>query len=531
MEVRMKWVDSLTMRNKLFASFAILVLLTAAIGAAGIFSLARMQRTVTTISGDDLDGLYWLEEANKQQLNTSLAASNYVGADSSGRERLKAVVTTSIKAMHAALDNVAPTNKDASSIAILSDILSSSANWESLVEMNLGVRATPAGIDQKELVRRAMIASGQARDALSRLITYKRQSATADQALASSDYRAMRALMLALIVISVIVGGTLAAIIARRIAAQLGGEPAYAVEVANRVASGQLSQSVRKRVGDSTSLMFSLADMREKLSHIVWGIRESSESISLASQEIAQGNIDLSRRTEQQAAALQETAASIEELTSTVRQTADNAEHATRLAKGAFAVTEKGVALVADVVETMRMLSAKSTHMTEIISTIEAIAFQTNVLALNAAVEAARAGEQGRGFAVVAAEVRSLAQRSAVSAREIKELIDDSTYRVGDGAERAESAGATMSEVAIAVQRVTNIMAEIAAASKEQSVGIEQINRAVSQMDESTQQNAALVEQAAAAASAMASQAETLRNAVSVFQVSDMSLSSERDDM
>jgi methyl-accepting chemotaxis protein len=264
--------------------------------------------------------------------------------------------------------------------------------------------------------------------------------------------------------------------------------------------------------------------MREKLSHIVWGIRESSESISLASKEIAQGNIDLSQRTERQAAALQETAASLEELTSTVRQTADNAEHATRLAKGALAVTEKGVALVADVVETMRMLSAKSTHMTEIISTIEAIAFQTNVLALNAAVEAARAGEQGRGFAVVAAEVRSLAQRSSVSAREIKELIDDSTYRVGDGTERAESAGATMSEVAIAVQRVTNIMAEIAAASKEQSVGIEQINRAVSQMDETTQQNAALVEQAAAAAGAMASQAETLRNAVSVFQVSDAKL-------
>lgn len=520
----MRWVDNLTVQNRLLASFAISVLLTVAVGAAGILSLAKMQRTVITISGDDLDGLYWLEEANKQQLAISLAASNYSEADSSGKERLRTTAIYSIRAMHSALENVAPTNKSASSNAIFAEILSSSAGWESLVEIYLGVRTMPEDVDRKELIRRAMVASGQARDALSRLIVYKRESAASDQQLVLSDYRAMRLLMLALMGTSVIVGGTLAAMIARRIAAQLGGEPAYAVEVASRVASGQLSLAVRTRAGDSTSLICSLADMREKLSHIVWGIRESSESISLASQEIAQGNIDLSQRTAQQAAALQETAASIEELTSTVRQTADNAEQATRLAEGAIAVTEKGVALVAGVVETMRMLSAKSMQLTEIISTIEGVAFQTNVLALNAAVEAARSGEQGRGFAVVAAEVRSLAQRSAVSAREIKELIDDSTYRVSDGTEHAENAGATMSEVAIAVQRVTSIMTEIAAASKEQSVGIEQINRAVSQMDETTQQNAALVEQAAAAASAMALQADTLRDAVSVFQVADITL-------
>jgi methyl-accepting chemotaxis protein len=239
----------------------------------------------------------------------------------------------------------------------------------------------------------------------------------------------------------------------------------------------------------------------------------------LASGEIAQGNTDLSQRTEEQAASLAETASSMEQLTATAQQNAENARQASGVAHGASEVAIRGSGLVSDVVETMRELATGSKRMTDIIAVIQGIAFQTNILALNAAVEAARAGEQGRGFAVVAGEVRSLAQRSALSAKEIKELIETSTARVDSGAPLAERAGRTMHEVTHAVQRVTDIMGEIFAASREQSTGIEQVSRAVSQMDEVTQQNAALVEQAAAAAASMTDEARELEMAVAVVSL------------
>jgi methyl-accepting chemotaxis protein len=307
--------------------------------------------------------------------------------------------------------------------------------------------------------------------------------------------------------------------IARRLARQLGGEPAYAMHIANRIADGDLSVRVDTRAGDTGSMLFALRNMRERLAGIVSGISESSGSILLASGEIAQGNTDLSQRTEEQAAALQQTASSMQELTSTVKLNAENAQQAGGVAHGASEVAMRGSGLVDDVVDTMRDLAAGSKRMTDIIAVIEGIAFQTNILALNAAVEAARAGEQGRGFAVVAGEVRSLAQRSAVSAKEIKELIESSTARVDSGAKLAERAGQTMTEVTHAVKRVTDIMGEISSASHEQSTGIEEVNRAVAQMDDVTQQNAALVEQAAAAAASMADQARQLQAAVTVFSL------------
>jgi methyl-accepting chemotaxis protein len=329
----------------------------------------------------------------------------------------------------------------------------------------------------------------------------------------------MLVVMSLLVFASMAAGILLAWLIARRLSRQLGGEPDYAVDIANRIAAGDLTVGVATRGGDNTSLLFALANMRERLAGIVGGISESSESILLASREIAQGNADLSQRTEEQAASLEETASSMEQLTATVRQNADNAQQASGVAHGASEVAVRGSGLVGDVVATMRELATGSKRMTDIIAVIESIAFQTNILALNAAVEAARAGEQGRGFAVVAGEVRSLAQRSAVSAKEIKALIETSTARVDSGAILAERAGATMAEVTHAVQRVTDIMGEISAASNEQSTGIDQVNRAVAQMDEVTQQNAALVEQAAAAAGSMADQARQLRTAVAVFSL------------
>jgi methyl-accepting chemotaxis protein len=262
----------------------------------------------------------------------------------------------------------------------------------------------------------------------------------------------------------------------------------------------------------------------EQLSEIVTRIKHSSQAISSAASEIATGNSDLSRRTEQQAANLEETAASMEELTSTVRQNAEHARQANQLAIGAHTVASQGGEVVGQVVTTMSAIQTSSKKIAEIISVIDGIAFQTNILALNAAVEAARAGEQGRGFAVVASEVRTLAQRSAGAAKEIKGLIDDSVGKVNDGSALVHKAGATMGEIVASVQRVTDIMAEISAASQEQSAGIEQVNQTVVQMDETTQQNAALVEEATAAARAMEEQAGHLSDAVSIFKLDEHDL-------
>ena len=293
-----------------------------------------------------------------------------------------------------------------------------------------------------------------------------------------------------------------------------------AVSVAERVAQGDLTVDIRSDSKDETGmLMHSLRAMNDSLNKIVSEVRYGTDAITTASQEIATGNLDLSSRTEEQAGSLEETASAMEELTATVKQNADNARQANQLAASASDVASQGGEVVGQVVQTMEGITESSNRIADIITVIDGIAFQTNILALNAAVEAARAGEQGRGFAVVASEVRSLAQRSASAAKEIKQLIDDSVQKVGAGSQLVERAGATMSEVVASVKRVTDVVAEISAASSEQSTGIEEINRAITQMDEVTQQNAALVEEAAAAAQSLQDQAGRLSQVVSVFKI------------
>ena len=293
-----------------------------------------------------------------------------------------------------------------------------------------------------------------------------------------------------------------------------------ALKLARAVAEGDLSMKIEVKSTDEIGqLLQALKDMDNSLIGIVGSVRSSTESINTSSDELAQSDADLSQRTEEQASSLEETASSMEELTSTVRQNADNAKQASQLAANASDIAVKGGKVVDDVVLTMASISESSKKIVDIISVIEGIAFQTNILALNAAVEAARAGEQGRGFAVVAGEVRNLAQRSAAAAKEIKTLIGDSVGKVEIGSKQVDQAGATMNEIVHAVKHVTDIMAEIAAASNEQSAGIDQVNQAITQMDEVTQQNAAMVEEAAAAAEAMHRQAEMLMNAVSIFKL------------
>ncbi len=305
-----------------------------------------------------------------------------------------------------------------------------------------------------------------------------------------------------------------------RVLRQLGAEPGELKQVAEAVAAGDLTVAIDLRPGDNSSVMATLQTMTNNLARTVQSVRSNADSVSTASAQIASGNMDLSGRTEQQASALEETAASMEQLSSTVKQNSDNAKQANQLALGASTVAIKGGAVVGQVVETMKGINDSSKKIADIISVIDGIAFQTNILALNAAVEAARAGEQGRGFAVVASEVRSLAQRSAEAAKEIKTLIGASVERVAQGTQLVDQAGVTMSEIVTAIKRVTDIMGEISSASVEQSAGVSQVGEAITQMDQATQQNAALVEESAAAAESLKGQARQLVQAVAVFKLS-----------
>ncbi|MEO5933566.1 MAG: methyl-accepting chemotaxis protein [Duganella sp.] len=307
----------------------------------------------------------------------------------------------------------------------------------------------------------------------------------------------------------------------RSVRCQLGGDPAYAAGIVRSIAQGDLNVRVEVAPDDKQSLLFFMSEMRGSLEGIVNQVRAGTVNIGAATRQIAVGNLDLSSRTEEQASSLEETASSMEEMTSTVKQNADNARQANQLAISASDIAMRGGAVVSRVVDTMGSINASSSKIVDIIGVIDGIAFQTNILALNAAVEAARAGEQGRGFAVVASEVRNLAQRSAAAAKEIKTLIGASVEQVQAGAALVDQAGSTMQGIVESIRSVTDIMGEISAANQEQTSGIEQINQAIVQMDDTTQKNAALVEEAAAASQALQEQATRLAEVVSVFRTSE----------
>ena len=392
--------------------------------------------------------------------------------------------------------------------------------WKAYTEARNRTMALAAAGEYDAAVKNATEATPKfdaAHATMFKLIQLQRDEGAKEFGASQANYKSIFTTSIFVIALGIALAAVIGFLLIRAIVNPLN----EAIAVANAVASGDLTSRIEVNSTNETGrLLQALKIMNDNLADLVGKVRMGTDQIATASGEIASGNSDLSQRTEEQASSLEETASSMEELTSTVRQNADNARQANQLAAGASEVAVKGGAVVGQVVQTMSSINESSKKIVDIISVIDGIAFQTNILALNAAVEAARAGEQGRGFAVVATEVRTLAQRSAAAAKEIKELISDSVAKVEDGTRLVDEAGATMDEIVSAVKRVTDIMSEISAASQEQSSGIEQVNQAVTQMDEVTQQNAALVEEAAAAAESMQDQTQALTQAVSTFKLS-----------
>ncbi|MBO9535099.1 methyl-accepting chemotaxis protein [Herbaspirillum sp.] len=514
----MNWFYDLRIARKLLITFAAILVLTAIQGVFSIVQLSRVNDASTKIADDSLPSVRYPLEAKVALARVrTVQLQHLLPGNESNLDVNEKLIAGQFDELSKALEKY----------SVLLDTEAEKTNFTA-IKTDL---ATFTGIHQTLAARVREQKIDEARDILLNQLTpvYLRLFGTLDKVVkinvdaadatnndAQARYESSRTMIVVLLACCIGLGLLLATWVARIVSRPLQD----AMHVAERVAEGDLTVDIKPASRDETGrLMLSLKAMNDSLLRIVSQVRQGTDTINTASREIATGNLDLSSRTEEQASSLEETASAMEELTSTVKQNADNARQANQLANSASDVAVQGGGVVGQVVETMGSINESSRKIVDIISVIDGIAFQTNILALNAAVEAARAGEQGRGFAVVASEVRSLAQRSASAAKEIKALIDDSVAKVDTGSKLVEQAGTTMTEVVASVKRVTDIVAEISSASQEQSDGIEQVNLAITQMDEVTQQNAALVEQAAAAAGSLQEQAGKLAELVSVFKL------------
>ncbi|GAB1849963.1 methyl-accepting chemotaxis protein [Achromobacter xylosoxidans] len=506
---------------RLSGAFLLVALLGGIIGAFGVWGLARINDMNDQIAQIEFRGLSDIKEANISLIAAGRARKSFLAATSQEeRQALRAEFDRDVENLERLRAKAAQTFIRESGKRLLAQFTEAEELWkrEAIEFFNEAQTQPLAQVDPgiANITKRAAASSGKAESLMSELAQAKEEAA--DQAVheVTDLYRSTRLIMILLSLAGVALGLLLGWLVTRGITRPLG----LAVDAARRVANGDLSSNIQVTSRDETGdLMAALKAMNESLSRIVRDVRDGCESIASASSQIAQGNADLSQRTEEQAASLEQTAASMEQLTSTVQQNASNAGEAEKLVTQASEVAIRGGEVVDVVVQTMSAISESSRRIADITSVIDGIAFQTNILALNAAVEAARAGEQGRGFAVVAGEVRTLAQRSAVAAKEIKALIDESVHRVEGGTRQADEAGSTMREVVDSVRQAAILVHEIASASAEQSTGIGQVNQAVAQMDTVTQQNAALVEQAAAAAGSMQDQAGRLSQQVRRFKI------------
>jgi len=503
-------LNRLTIRLRLLLAFLLLALLGAATGVVGILSTSRMNAWAQASYEQDLTGLKFVARAETALAYAArdVEAAAYA-ADPALREQRLADARREREESRADLEQAVPLfgGEQGEGLAALARMLSEQYG----AAFDRAAAGPPGALPAEYGDARAAFAA-----ALHAMVEWKVSSAKDDADLTATTYRTGIVLTATVTVVGVVAALLLGIALARSILRPLG----RAVELADAVAAGDLSADIEPEGRDEVAhLQATLHDMVGNLRKLVTSVRVGVDSVAVASGQIASGNQDLSARTEQQASSLEQTASSMEQLSSTVQQNTEAARQANQLATAASEVAGRGGAAVGQVVETMGQIQASSRKIAEIIGVIDGIAFQTNILALNAAVEAARAGEQGRGFAVVAGEVRNLAQRSAQAAREIKTLIAESVSKVDSGSRQVAEAGKTMQDLVLQVRRVTDLLGEIASATTEQNSGIGLVNHSVSQLDRMTQQNAALVEQSAAAAASLRKQAEQLALAVAIFKL------------
>ncbi len=517
----MNFFKNVRLGTMLGTGFAIVIAIGFLVAAYARIQLDQTGTNLQSLSRDRLDILLQLQRVKDNTNNVSRIVRNLAlledeAAMAEEKKRLDGVVVETGEVM----DKLRQRVRSTEGRALMDRIAEARPQFLATVDKaaRLGL-ANDMPAARTVVLGEMRLAQNAYFEAVENMIAYQRKLTTDMAESSISDAATAGNTMLVLALLSAALGAAVAWSITRRVKGQLGGEPAYAAQIAQEVARGNLAVAVDLRPGDSSSVLAAMGAMRSNLAQVVSEVRHSSESIATGASQIAIGNADLSQRTEEQASNLQQTAASMEEMNSTVKQNADTVRTASQLASSASATAARGGEVVESVVRTMDEITASSRKIGDIIGVIDSIAFQTNILALNAAVEAARAGEQGRGFAVVAGEVRTLAQRSAEAAKEIKSLIGESVSKVETGSQLVGEAGSTMGEIVEQARRVAHLIGEIGAATNEQEQGISQVSDAVNQLDQVTQQNAALVEESAAAADSLSSQAARLVELVSVFQV------------
>lgn len=523
---KIRIAEDMTVRTSLRFAFASVLAGALVIGVFSLFQMGRLNGSTQAIYEQEYTAGLATEQARGLLLRASRAQKQLLTA-STAEERVtlgqdvEASMTEIAQRMET-VQKLANTPESQAQSKQLSDAI---AGWSKrmrafvvlvksqplvLMEMNWQVPLEDAGMlnDTRKLEK-----------IVDALVQQRSDSAQATIALAAQIYKTSLVWVVVITLVLVVFALGISGWVMRRLERQLGGEPAYAKSIASRIAKGELSMDIALKRNDQESLLYSLYEMQTQLAQTISEIAGSSKLVANASREISMGNLDLSRRTEQQSASLEKTTTNVEAMTSIAKRYADSASQAAELSGSASRAAAQGGQVVAHVVETMEKIRQSTQAIHSNIGSIRSIAFRTNILALNAAVEAAHAGEQGRGFAVVAAEVRDLAQRSAAAAKEISDLIETSTKQVKEGAQLAQSAGQTIAQMAKTVQQVSVVMGEISGASLEQSAGIEEINQAIAQLDESTQQNAALVEEGAAAAQSLDEQAQSLDQLVGRFEL------------
>jgi methyl-accepting chemotaxis protein len=514
-------------RTRLIAGFGVMIALMVTLTVIGIVSVTALGRSVDEFASVRVPKLISASKSIETLLHSARLMRSVLLLTVSDGEQIRselAEIRTNTEVLQEQLEELGRMVEGDTETNLYQAVVRARATYEPH-ELNFLKVAEQGGYLAAKEIMAQDVRNAQAKyiEALGMLIEYNASRSRAEARASQAASDTSRNVMIACSLLAIVLGIAGAVMITRELMARLGGEPAYAAEVVSSIAAGDLASPVAVRAGDQTSLLSNMKRMREDLARAVGNIRAAAESVRGASKEIAAGNAELASRTEEQASSLEETSSSMEQLAAAVKQNSASARRASELASSASGVASAGGEVMGEIVQTMGAISASSKKVADIIGVIDAIAFQTNILALNAAVEAARAGEQGRGFAVVASEVRSLAQRSAAAAKEIKELIHSSVERVGSGARLVEGAGKTMQDIVASAKRVTETVAEIASASQEQLSGIEQVGGAVSQMDQLVQQNSAIVEQSAAAAENMAALAEELIQAVARFQLDEAS--------